>query len=189
MPENSDKTPSQRRWIPYVAAGLLVYALGFYSGKDGILPGRYAADDRGKAADYSEFFKTKRLIEERYPDKVKSQDLVDGATDGLVDGLADPYSDYLTEQEARELQESLSGEVEGIGVEIGIRDGRLVVISPLPGSPAAKAGIRTGDRITAVGNTPTQGLTVEEVAKLIRGRAGTTVRVTVQAPGGRARPP
>lgn len=177
----------RKRWIPYVVAGLLVYAAGFYAGKYGIPPRQFAAGDQGRTADYTEFFQAKRLIEERFPEKVKTQDLVNGATNGLVDGLGDPYSDYLTAKEAAELDEALAGEVEGIGVEIGIRDERVVVISPLPRSPAAQAGVETGDRIVAVGDQATQGLTVDEVAELIRGKAGTKVRITVQAPGARPR--
>ncbi|MDP4000165.1 MAG: S41 family peptidase [bacterium] len=188
MPSVPNRIKPKKRWIPYVVAGLLVYAIGFYSGKFGIPPRYFAAGDHGRTADYTEFFQTKRLIEERYPGKVDTQALVDRATDGLVDGLKDPYSDYLTAKEAGALQDSLSGEVEGIGVEIGIRNERLVVISPLPGSPAVRAGIKSGDRIVAVGETPTQGMTVEEAAERIRGKAGSQVRVTVQTPGERPRP-
>ncbi|HEY8109008.1 MAG TPA: S41 family peptidase [Patescibacteria group bacterium] len=176
----------KRRWIPYLTAGLLVFVVGFYSGA--VVSGGYELGGRGQAADYSEFFKTKRLIEQRYPDKVSTQDLVDGATNGLVDGLGDPYSDYLTKREAKELDESLSGEVEGIGVEIGVRDDRIVVISPLPESPAARAGVKAGDRILAVGDKPIQGLSVDETADLIRGKAGSKVTVTFQAPGEEPRP-
>lgn len=187
MPE---KTASRKRLIPYLIAGLLLYGLGFYSG--GILGGDRAADalapfGGARQADYSELSKVQRLIEGRYPGKVKTQDLVDGATNGLVDGLGDPYSDYLTPKEARELDQSLAGEVEGIGVEIGIRDGRVVVISPLPDSPAAKAGIRAGDAIVAVENKPVEGLTVDAIADLIRGKSGTRVRVTVQTGDSRPR--
>jgi carboxyl-terminal processing protease len=164
----------------------LVFVVGFYSGA--VVSGGYELGGRGQAADYSEFFKTKRLIEQRYPDKVSTQDLVDGATNGLVDGLGDPYSDYLTKREAKELDESLSGEVEGIGVEIGVRDDRIVVISPLPESPAARAGVKAGDRILAVGDKPIQGLSVDETADLIRGKAGSKVTVTFQAPGEEPRP-
>jgi carboxyl-terminal processing protease len=187
------KTNSRKHLVPYVVAGLLLYAVGFYSGgfvADGrsvVGAGDFFGGDQGKAANYSQFFKAKRLIEGRYPGKVDTQHLVDGATNGLVDGLGDPYSDYLTREEARQLDQSLAGEVEGIGVEIGVRGDKIVVISPLPGSPAAKAGIKAGDAIVGVDDKPTQGLTVNGVADLIRGKSGTTVRVVVQSPDARPR--
>ncbi|MDP9211820.1 MAG: S41 family peptidase [bacterium] len=176
-----------RAVITAVAAGLLIYAVGFSAGKYGIPPRQYEAGDTGAFADYSEFYEAKQLIEDRHVGEVDPQELVDAATDGLVNGLDDPYSDYLTPSEVQELEDSLSGEVEGIGIEIGVRDERVVVIAPLPDSPAARAGIRAGDRVVGVGDTPTVGLTVSEVADRIRGEAGTEVRVTVQTPGAQPR--
>lgn len=173
--------------IAAVLAGLLVYAVGFSAGKYGIPPRQYEAGDTGAFADYSEFYEAKRLIEDRHVGEVGPQELVDAATDGLVDGLDDSYSDYLTPSEVEDLEDSLSGEVEGIGIEIGVRDERVVVIAPLPDSPAARAGIRAGDRIVGVEDTPTVGLTIDEVADRIRGEAGTEVRVAVQTPGERPR--
>ncbi len=178
---------NHRKILLAVAAGILVYALGFYAGKYGIPPRQYAAGDTGRLADYTEFYEAKQLVEDRYVGNVDAQKLIDAATDGLVNGLDDPYSDYLTAPEVRELEDSLSGELEGIGIEIGVRDEQAVVIAPLPDSPAERAGIKAGDRVVAVGDRPTVGLTVDEVADRIRGTAGTEVRVTVQTPGQRPR--
>ncbi|MSU76261.1 S41 family peptidase [Patescibacteria group bacterium] len=173
-----------RRWLVLaVVPAIVVFAVGFYAGKYGIPPRDYVAGNRGKAADLNQFFQVKKTIEDRYPNKVNTQDLITGATSGLVQGLGDPYSVYLNKSQVKDLESSLSGEVEGIGVEIGLQNNKATVIAPVAGSPAEQAGIKAGDVITAVGDDPTDGLTIDEVADKIRGDKGTQVNVTVQSPG------
>ncbi|MEQ9199688.1 MAG: PDZ domain-containing protein, partial [Rhodospirillales bacterium] len=92
----------------------------------------------------------------------------------------DPYAVYLNADRTRRMRERLSGNFEGIGVFIGIRDEKLTVTSPIEGSPAMSAGLQPQDRITHVNGTPTQGLSVGEAAALMRGRRGTDVTITVQ---------
>ena len=92
----------------------------------------------------------------------------------------DPYAVYLNADRTRRMRERLSGNFEGIGVFIGIRDEKLTVTSPIEGSPAMAAGLQPQDHITHVNGTPTQGLSVGEAAALMRGRRGTDVAITIQ---------
>lgn len=176
-----NKTP--RTWLSRAPLALLftllVFSFGFYVGKYGIPP-QQPRETAGRLTDLSNFWKTKELIEEKYVNDVNSQNLITGATKGLVEGLDDPYSAFLTREEAKQLNQALSGTVEGIGVEIGEQNDQITVIAPVPGSPAARAGIVTGDVIMAVENRPTDGQSVDEVAKQIRGPRGTQVTLQVK---------
>lgn len=183
------KTPKRKpvtgwkRWLVlFLLPGLVVFGVGYYAGKYGIPPRQYAAGDTGAAADLTQFFEVKQLIEEKYPNEVKVDDLITGATSGLVQGLGDPYSAYLNKDQVEDLQSSLTGEVEGIGIELGMEDGRPTVIAPIPGSPAERAGIQPGDVIVAVGDEPTDGQTLDQVAERIRGEKGTEVKLLVLSP-------
>ena len=176
-----------KSWPLLLFGGILIYSVGFYSGKYGIPPRQYSAGQTGRAVDLTNFWQTKRLIEDRGVHDVNSQDLITGATKGLVEGIGDPYSDYLTKDEMKQLNEALSGTVEGIGVEIGLQDGadgkEVTVIAPLPDSPAARAGIVAGDRFVSVDGQPTAGLSIDAVAKKVRGSKGSTVKIEVKSAG------
>jgi carboxyl-terminal processing protease len=184
----TNQSPATVWWksLPAViAAFLFVFGFGFFAGKYGIPPQQPAtvSGGGGNVVDMTNFWETKKLIEEKYVHRPNSQDLITGAIRGLVQGLDDPYSDYLTKDEAAQLDQTLSGSVDGIGVEIGERDGLIQVIAPLPDSPASRAGIVAGDVITAVNGESTQGKSVDDVAQQIRGQKGTEVTVEVQTPG------
>lgn len=106
-------------------------------------------------------------------------DMFYGAIQGLVGSLGDPYSLYFPPQAAEEFAKDLSGELEGIGAEIGVKNNQLLVISPLPDSPAQKAGLRPGDKIIAIDATSTLGMDVSTAVSKIRGKANTTVVLTI----------
>jgi len=131
-------------------------------------------------ADFNHFWSVWNSIKDRYVDQpVDDVDLFYGALQGLVDGLDDPYSVYFPPKEAKEFDRELAGEFEGIGAEIGIRDEQLTVVTPLPESPAEKAGLLPGDKIYAIDGDDTSGISVEEAVSKIRGEGGTTVVLTV----------
>jgi carboxyl-terminal processing protease len=100
----------------------------------------------------------------------------------MTDGLPDDYSIYLEPLAHAPLAEDLRGEYEGIGVWVDHKDGVLTIVSPIPGSPADEAGLRPGDVIEAADGHPLAGVSQEEALKLIRGPAGTTVRLTIRRP-------
>ncbi len=109
--------------------------------------------------------------------------LVQGALRGMVRTLDDPFSGYNDPEEFRRLNDDLSGQYEGIGIEVAEKDGRIVIIAPISGSPAEKAGLRPGDVIVRIDDKSLAGMSVTDIGGLVRGSAGTTVRVSVQRSG------
>jgi carboxyl-terminal processing protease len=118
-----------------------------------------------------------------YVDTLDEQQLYRKAVDGMLDELNDPHSVFLTPERLAALTENTTGTYAGLGVQIDVRDGWVTVISPLPGTPAEKAGLETGDRIIEIEGQSTQQWTVDEATKALRGPAGATVSVTVERPG------
>ncbi|OQB44578.1 MAG: Carboxy-terminal processing protease CtpB precursor [Parcubacteria group bacterium ADurb.Bin159] len=106
-----------------------------------------------------------------------------GALEGMVNGLEDPYSVFLKPDLAKMFEEDISGNFEGVGMEIGIKNNQLTVIAPLPGTPAERAGLRTGDEIYAIDGEATAGLSIDMATLLIRGKKGTPVTLTIWREG------
>ncbi|MCR4404756.1 MAG: S41 family peptidase [Candidatus Acetothermia bacterium] len=115
------------------------------------------------------------------PERIEEQELLYGAIRGMVEALDDPYSRFLTPEEYERFNAiDLNGEFVGIGVQIGIRDGKVVVIAPLRGSPAEREGVRAGDIILEIDGRSTAGFTLDEAVALLRGEPGTAVTLKVQ---------
>lgn len=121
------------------------------------------------------------VLEKEYvnPDQLNTQEMIYGAISGAVKSVGDPYTTFLKPKDSKRFKENVSGKFEGVGMEIGIRDGQLQVIAPLEGTPAEKAGILAGDKILKVDGTSTRDITIEEAVNLIRGPKGTTVTLTI----------
>jgi carboxyl-terminal processing protease len=115
--------------------------------------------------------------------KLDATKLSQAAIKGMVEALNDPYTAYLDPQSYQLSTSSLQGKFEGIGATVGVRDNQIIIIAPIPDSPAAKAGIQAGDIILAVNGESTEGLSLEEVVLHIRGPKGTPVRLTIQHQG------
>lgn len=111
------------------------------------------------------------------------QSLWEGAVRGLLQGLGDPYSYYLTPQEFSEFKQIKSGELAGVGMEVGIREGRLTVISVLEQSPAGRAGILAGDQIIRINQRNTQQLKYTEALQLLQGEEGSWLELEILRPG------
>ena len=111
--------------------------------------------------------------------------LRNGAIKGILDALHDPYSTYLDARQLADMDRSIQGKVTGIGAELGLKDGDVTVVTPLPDSPAIKAGLRPGDVIEAVDDQPTRGLELPAVVGRILGKAGEVVRLKVKHADGR----
>ncbi len=114
------------------------------------------------------------------PGRISHQTMETEAIRGMISTLDDPYSRYNTPEQYERFQSGLSGEYEGIGAWIGIREERIVIISPIEGGPAKAAGLRTGDAILTIDGTSTEGFSVDEAAQMLRGPAGTEVDVKVE---------
>jgi carboxyl-terminal processing protease len=126
---------------------------------------------------FSLFWQVWDLLKEKYlyQDKVQDLSLFYGALAGSVAALGDPYSIFFNPETASEFTEELSGRFEGIGAEIGIKNNQLTIIAPLPETPAERAGIRAGDKIYAIDNLDTTGMSTDQAVNLIRGEKGTDV--------------
>ncbi len=123
-------------------------------------------------------------INQRYVDgPVDMTEILYGTISGAVNSLDDPYSVFLPPQKAQEFQDELSGNFEGIGAEIAIKNQRLVVVTPLDDSPAMKSGIQAGDFIYKVDGEETIAYTLEQAVNKIRGEAGSQVTLSVFHPG------
>ncbi len=130
--------------------------------------------------DFKEFWDLwKKLKDNFYVKPLDEQKMMYGAMKGLAESLDDPYTVFLEPTTANEFSQALQGKFEGIGAEIGIKDEQLQVISPLPDSPAEKAGLLAGDFILKIDGTDTTGMPVEKAVSLIRGDKGTEVVLTV----------
>ena len=178
-----------------VLAGSALFMAGFSLGRrDLSQPGTPASDEKA----FEPFWNTYHTIVDRFAggpvDKTK---LIEGAIKGMISALDDPYSSYLTPEEFQATLQGISGQFEGIGAEIGTQnatgattdcatlgpDCLLVVISPIDGSPAQKAGVKAGDIVLTVDGSSIDGLTVDGARDRIRGKKGTDVVLTVRRTG------
>lgn len=167
------------------------YYLGFQAGteqpKKIIIENISGADvPQEFAADFGIFWETWDELRETYIDKEKLKDqqkLVYGAVKGMVSSLGDPNTSFFDPEESKQFSQDLSGSFGGIGAEIGSRDGQIIVIAPLKSSPSEKAGLKANDKILKVDGKSTEGLTVSEAVRLIRGEVGTKVTLTIMREG------
>jgi carboxyl-terminal processing protease len=183
-----------------VIIALLLIGVIFFSG---FYFGRFTQSDESKIAsvinkenangtkvDFAPFWKAWEIINEKYvatnsttTERVSDQARVWGAIEGMTASLGDPYTTFFPPVEARSFAEEISGNFEGVGMEVGIRDGVLTVVSPLKGTPAYNAGIKSGDKVIQIDKTLTAALSQEEAINLIRGKKGTTVKLTIVREG------
>lgn len=166
---------------------------GFIIGKSSTA-GQTASDIRG-LVDVTKLFSKKPgidlikegmdVIERKYVDinNVKNEDLIYGAMKGMLEALKDPHSVFMEREVAKTFREDVGGKFEGIGAEIGIRNDKISVIAPLKGNPAERAGVRAGDQIFAIDDVETEGTTLDEAVRRIRGPKGSTVRLTILREG------
>lgn len=132
-------------------------------------------------ADFSPFWKVWNTMNEKSPvsTSISDQDKVYGAISGLVSSLKDPYSVFFPPDEAKSFQDEISGNFDGVGLEVGMKDNVLTVIAPLKDTPAYTAGIKSGDKILKIDSTVTTDLSIDDAIKLMRGPKGTTVTLTI----------
>jgi len=118
------------------------------------------------------------LIKSDYVESVEDKKLLTEAISGMVSSL-DPHSAYLDKKAFKELREGTQGKFVGLGIEVGMEDGYIKVISPIEDSPAHKAGVKAGDLITRLDSTPVKGMTLDEAVKKMRGEPNTKITLTI----------
>ncbi len=150
---------------------------GFYYGRHSLMPEVCIASDLKSSL----FCEAYHLIQQKFvdPSKINTQDIIYGAISGMAQSLGDPYTVFFKPQENKQFSEELAGSFDGVGIEIGIKDNQLTVISPLEGSPGQKAGIRAGDLIVKIDGKDTSNITADAAVSLIRGKKGTNVTLSI----------
>ncbi len=179
----------------------LAFVLGISFGREqsvatrsGLIPGQLILNNNEASTtegpiDMDPFWQVWNILDDKYvatKNKVStttSQDRIWGAIQGMTNSLGDPYTVFMPPSDTKDFATNISGNFEGVGMEIGIKDGVLSVVSPLKGSPAEKAGVKAGDKIITINGEAAIDLPTEKAVKLIRGPKGTTVKLTVLREG------
>ncbi|OUV03301.1 MAG: peptidase S41 [Betaproteobacteria bacterium TMED82] len=128
--------------------------------------------------DLKKFASVFNAIKVNYVDPVDDSRLVKGAVSGMLSGL-DPHSSYLDADAFRDLQVGTQGEFGGLGIEVGVQDGLIKVVSPIEDTPAAKAGVKAGDLIIRIDDKATKGMDLGDAVKLMRGKPDTKIELTI----------
>ena len=196
------------RWIAagVVAAVLLAFSVGVYAGVTERLQNTVSAaqvtipgttitlqgGSDGSApsdVDFSKFWQAWNLLQDNFVQTHASstiptyQERVYGAITGLTDSYGDPYTVFLPPSDAKQFNDDIKGSFGGVGMELGARNGSLTVVSPLKGSPAEAAGVRSGDVIIGIDNKSSEKMPVDEAVRLIRGEIGTSVTILLRRAG------
>jgi carboxyl-terminal processing protease len=190
--------PTKRGWIYYIQATILlvmffgIYQFGYQKGRDATISAQspvalenvvFKNKEKGadKAIDFSLFWNVWDLLRQKYVDtgKLDAKKLFYGAIKGMMQATGDPYTTFFDPEENKKFGEDISGNFEGIGAELGIKGGVLTVIAPLPGTPAEKAGLRSGDKIIKIDGKNAADMNIEEAVNHIRGAKETSVVLTI----------
>jgi len=130
----------------------------------------------------AKFTKVISIVEQYNVDEVTIEELMDKALDGMLKNL-DAHSNYLTQKDYKKLKVQTSGEFGGLGITVGIKDGALTVIAPIDGTPADKAGLKSGDIILKIDDKSTLSMTIDEAVSLMRGKVGEPIDLAIVRKG------
>ncbi|TDG15623.1 S41 family peptidase [Seongchinamella unica] len=148
------------------------------------LPASSAIEEQGQLPldELRTFADVYNQIRVGYVEDIDDSTLLEYAIQGMLMSL-DPHSVYLTKDAFEGLQEATTGEFSGLGLEVGMEDGYVKIIAPIDGSPAAEAGLQSGDVILKLGKAPVKGMTLNEAIDMMRGPAGSEIELTIGRPG------
>lgn len=197
--ENMNEAEGKKLLFSYLKYSVFVILLlgafwvGFQSGKKAedssnaaIIPFENAvvidqAKKENKEVDFSLFWDVWDKLKEEYVDAgdLDAQKLLYGSINGMLSATGDPYTVFLDPEQNKQFNEEIDGKFEGIGAEIGMKKGVLTVVAPLEGSPAQKAGLRSGDKILKINGESTAEMNINESVKKMRGEKGTEVKLTI----------
>jgi carboxyl-terminal processing protease len=160
----------------------LIFGAGLAVGRGDIhLQGltKNTANAPANALDYSSVNQVYDILKKDFDGKLDKNQLTDGLKTGLVNATGDPYTEYFNPKDAKEFNDQLKGSITGIGAELGTSGGNIVIVAPLAGFPAEKAGLKPKDIVAAINGKTTTGMTVSTAVRSIRGDAGTKVTLTI----------
>ena len=169
-----------------VVAGAVTLAVGLFLGfrLNSYLPYLGGQNTTIDDISWSGLTEVYNKLVQNYDGEIDKSALLDGAKHGLIDAIGDPYTTYLSKAEATEYQSYLHGDVgAGVGIEMGMRDGYVRVLRTLPDNPARQAGVLAGDIIYKIDDTEVYAWSSEDIANLLRGAAGTKVKLAVVRAG------
>lgn len=141
-----------------------------------------APEEQLPLEDLRKFTEAFSRIKDAYVEEVSDRKLLESAIKGMLSEL-DPHSTYLAPEEFEQLEESTTGEFGGLGIEVGMEDGFVKVIAPIDDTPAQRAGVQAGDLIIKLGDQPVKGMSLEDAVKVMRGKPGTTLTLTIMRDG------
>ncbi len=182
------KIKSLQLIVLLIVSGLLGYYFGINSVKvswKDYKPSLAVVNKEAPASlssvDFSTFWNVWQRLETNYYDKTKldPQKMLNGAIEGMTSSLGDPYTMYLPPVQNTNFKDGMAGQFSGIGAELGIKDKQIIVVAPLDGSPAEKAGIKAGDFILKVDGESTADWTLPATVDKIRGKKGTSVALAI----------
>lgn len=162
--------------------GLLVGSNRIKLGPDGVY--RKSIQKTSESSlDYNGVNELYSALKDGFDGQIENSKAEDGLKAGLVKSAGDPYTEYMNSEESKEFSEQLDGTFDGIGAELGKKDQNIVIISPLDGFPAQKAGMKAGDVIVKINNESAYDLSINEAVKKIRGAKGTHVKLQIARDG------
>lgn len=200
-PNESRRSPHRRLILPGILIVLTItaFAVGLIFGRYELfgeaksqkkpLSQLYLVTGKGaepaiKTVKFNLYWDIWQRVQEKYIGRpIKDDTLFYGSIEGLVASLGDPYSVFLRPEKAERFSQDLTGSFSGIGAELGMKKEMIVIIAPLDGSPAERAGIKAGDKIFAVDGADTAGWTLDEAVQKIRGPRGTIVKLKIWREG------
>ena len=189
----SDKAVSRfikvRKWkdtLILVAGAVLIFGLGYGIGEGNISFGGVKTNPANEALgglDYNSLDETYNILKRNFDGELTSEQLLDGMKRGMANATKDPYTEFFTADEAKEFEGDLKGSFEGIGAELGKDKNTIIVISPIEGYPAQKAGLRPKDAIIKINGESAVDLSISEAVKKIRGPKDSEVTLTILRDG------
>lgn len=198
---DTDKTSSTRRNFLGAGLAVLLAASAFFSGvhvgtgslsdvsmEAGLFSFFSSKPVAADGVDMTEFWTVWDLLDEKFvtsstSEKISAEDKVRGAIKGLVRTYGDPYTVFMPPSDATMFGDEIAGNFGGVGMEVGLRDDLVTVIAPLPNTPAAQSGIVAKDVIVKIDDVETSGMGIDEAVRLIRGKEGTVVHLTIYREG------
>lgn len=168
-------------WPRYLLVGIVAFGLGFLVHSSFFSSGLnfIGFNNNGGSIDIGKLKQVQGLVNSKFDGDIDKSKQSDGAIAGLVATLGDPYTVYLDADANKQLSSDLNGTLSGIGVEVGIKNNALTVITPIDDTPAQKAGLRAGDIIAKINREDTTGMSIDTAVTKIRGKEGTTVKLTI----------